>query len=336
MNLQGFWSSKTPLNFLLLPSSWLFGLIVAFRRGMYDRGLLPAAHPGVPVIVVGNLNAGGSGKTPFVIWLAEWLKDQGYCPGVISRGYGRRDRLTRYVSMDSPAEEVGDEPLLIHVKTGVPVAVGSDRLEAARLLLARSPGVDIIVSDDGLQHYRMNRDLELVLVDAEAGFGNGWMLPAGPLREPPSRLNRADALILTRRNEAAREISTGLPVFDVRHEPGGFRNLADGRLVQTLPLRQDIEGKDHAVLAVAGIARPQAFFNLLTKLGVRHLPRAFPDHHVYRAADLDQGASVVMTEKDAVKCRAFAGPDWWSLELNIAPAGGLEAWLARRLASSKA
>ncbi|NWG38956.1 MAG: tetraacyldisaccharide 4'-kinase [Hydrogenophilaceae bacterium] len=335
MNLQGFWSGKTPLNFLLLPLAWVFGLIVAIRHTMYEKGLLTSSHPGVPVIVVGNLNAGGSGKTPFVIWLAEWLKARGYCPGVISRGYGRRDLLTRYVSMDSLAEEVGDEPLLIHARTGVPVAVGSNRLEAARLLLARSPGVDIIVSDDGLQHYRMRRDLELVLVDAEAGFGNGWMLPAGPLREPVSRLNRADAMILTRRNDATMETPAGLPVFGVRHEPAGFVNLADGRLVQAIPHRQDIEDKNHAVLAVAGIARPQAFFNLLTRLGVRYQPRVYPDHHVYHAADLDRRASVVMTEKDAVKCRAFAGPDWWSLLLKTVPDDGLEAWLARRLASQR-
>lgn len=332
MNLQAFWSGKTLINFLLLPLSWLFGIVVAIRRWLYQRGLLTSTHPGVPVIVVGNLNAGGSGKTPFVIWLAEWLRAQGYCPGVVSRGYGRRDRLTRYVSMDSRVEEVGDEPLLIHLKTGVPVAVGSNRLDAARLLLARSPGVDVIVSDDGLQHYRMRRDLELVLADAGAGFGNGWLLPAGPLREPVSRLKHADALVLTRRNGLGDEIPAGLPVFGVRHEPAGFRNLADGRLEQTLPGRRDADDGNREALAVAAIARPEKFFNLLTSLGIGHRPMPFPDHYAYRAADLESGARIVMTEKDAVKCRTFAGADWWSLELKLVPGDGLEAWLAQRLA----
>ena len=327
MNVQAFWTRKTPLNFLLLPLTWLFGALVALRRWLYRRGVLASLHPGVPVIVVGNLNAGGSGKTPFVIWLVEWLRSQGHCPGVISRGYGRDDTDVRSVASGSLASEVGDEPLLIHLKSGVPVAVGTKRLDAARLLLAKNPGVDVIVSDDGLQHYQLRRNLELVLADAKSLFGNGWLLPAGPLREPVSRLSEADALILTERNGAAEKFSAGIPVFTVRHELAGFRNLTNGSHAVSLP-----DAKGRQTEAVTGIAQPENFFDLLTRLGVNHHPRAFADHYQFKAGDLDPDARLVMTEKDAVKCSRFAGPDWWSLELKLVPDSELEAWLAARVA----
>lgn len=327
MNVQAFWSQKGILNIFLLPLSAIFRAAVALRRWLYLNNLLSSSHPGVPVIVVGNLNAGGSGKTPFVIWLVEWLRSRGHCPGVISRGYGRNDAAVRGVAHGSLASEVGDEPLLVYQKTGVPVVVGVNRLDAARLLLAKNPGVDVIVSDDGLQHYRLRRDLELVLADARNLFGNGWLLPAGPLREPVSRLNKADGLILTERNGAVEKISVGIPAFAARHEPAGFRNLTDGDHVESLP------GKGGQTVAVTGIAQPDSFFNLLTKLGINHHPQAFADHYQFKAGDLDPDARVVMTEKDAVKCRAFAGPDWWALELKLVPGAGLDEWLKGRLAS---
>jgi tetraacyldisaccharide 4'-kinase len=327
VNIQAFWSRKGILNILLLPLSWLFGAVVALRRWLYGRGLLTSSHPGVPVIVAGNLNAGGSGKTPFVIWLVQWLRSQGYCPGVISRGYGRRDKSVRCVAADSRAGDVGDEPLLIHLKTGVPVAVGAERLDAARLLLARNPGVDVIVADDGLQHYKLRRDLELVLADAQQLFGNGWMLPAGPLREPVSRLNRADALILNGSNGNAEMAGVAIPVFGVRHEPAGFRNVANGMHADSLPMEQGRE-----VEAVTGIARPENFFRLLAKMRIPHHPRPFPDHHPFSASDIDPHALVVMTEKDAVKCKPFSGQNWWALELRLSPSAGLTDWLAAGLA----
>ena len=328
MDIQAFWSRKGLLNYLLFPLSLLFGMVAALRRRAYRLNLLSSGHPGVPVIVVGNLTAGGSGKTPFVIWLVQWLESQGRKPGVVSRGYGRRDSTLRSVEPNSTAEEVGDEPLLIHVKTGVPVAVGVDRLAAARLLRTRHPEVDVIISDDGLQHYRLQRDLELVLADGKARFGNGWLLPAGPLREPLSRLARADALILTQRDGEFAEIKTALPVFNVRHEPAGFRNVADGSLRDSLP---DSRGRE--IHAVSGIARPENFFALLGRMGVSHRARTFPDHHLFAAQDMEPGDFVVMTEKDAVKCRAFAGTDWWALELKLVPSPGLCDWLAGELAS---
>lgn len=327
MDLQAFWSWRGPLNFLLLPLSLIFALAAALRRRLYRWGVLHSGHPGVPVIVAGNLTVGGSGKTPFVIWLVQWLKAQGRTPGVVSRGYGRRDKALRCVGADSQADEVGDEPLLIHLKTGAPVAVGADRLAAAQLLRAHYPEVDVIVSDDGLQHYRLQRDLELVLADAHGLFGNGWLLPAGPLRETPARLKEADALILSQRDATIASIEPGLPVFSVRHEPAGFRKLADGVHSAALP-----DFGDREVEAVTGIARPQNFFALLGRMGLAHQPRAFPDHHAFTAADIAADAAVVMTEKDAVKCRGFAGADWWALELGVVPSPGLESWLAQKLA----
>lgn len=326
MNIQAFWSRKGPLNYLLFPLSLLFGIVAMLRRCAYRFGLLRSGHPGVPVVVVGNLSAGGSGKTPFVIWLVQWLQSQGRKPGVVSRGYGRESQGLREVEKASAAAEVGDEPLLVHLKTGAPVVVAADRLAAARFLRERHPEVDIIISDDGLQHYRLRRDLELVLADGNALFGNGWLLPAGPLREPRIRLMGANALILTLRNGEAKSVSAPVPVFNVRHVPAGFRRLADNSRVSSLPV---VGGRE--IQAVTGIARPEAFFALLEKLGVPHRARAFPDHHRFSGTDIDDDATVVMTEKDAVKCQSFAGLDWWALELELAPDPALPDWLKARL-----
>ncbi len=327
-DVHAFWSRKGIFNYLLLPLSLLFAAAVSLRRTLYRTGFLNSGHPGVPLIVAGNITVGGSGKTPFVIWLVQWLESQGRTPGVVSRGYGRSDRAVRCVDADSTPAEVGDEPLLIHVKTGVPVAVGADRLAAARQLRSQYPEVDVIVSDDGLQHYRMRRDLELVLADARNLFGNGWLLPAGPLREPVARLKDADALILSRRDETASSIKSSVPVFSVKHVAAGFRNLADGSRTEFLPVSA---GKE--ILAVTGIARPDNFFALLKSMQVSHIPRAFPDHYPFTARDFPGDATVVMTEKDAVKCQSFAGPDWWVLELKAIPVAGFEEWLAEELAA---
>ena len=328
LNVQAFWSRKGPLNILLLPFSLLFGALAFLRRFAYRRRLFFSSHPGVPVIVAGNLTAGGSGKTPFVIWLVQWLQTQGRKPGVVSRGYGREGSGLHEVEVGSTAAEVGDEPLLIHLKTGVPVVVGADRLAAARLLCERHSEVDVIVSDDGLQHYRLQRDLELVLADDGARFGNGWLQPAGPLREPLSRLNEADALILSvRGTHAGGAAPSALPVFRVRHSTGACYRLLDPQ--QTCALGE-MAGRH--VLAVAGVARPEAFFTQLENAGLDVRRLGFPDHHAYRPGDIDATATVVMTEKDAVKCRQFAGPDWWASGLELQPDPQLETWLAEKLA----
>ncbi len=332
-NLSGFvnrlWSRKGLLNFFLLPFALLFGVLTRVRRWLYQAGWFYSSHPGVPVIVAGNLNAGGSGKTPFVIETVRWLRSEGYCPGVVSRGYGRKRRDVMCVLSDAHAEDVGDEPLLIHQKTGVPVVVGTDRLQAARRLLAEYPGVDVIVSDDGLQHYRLRRDVELVLADAQTRFGNGWLMPAGPLRESISRLKQTDALILSGEasSGSTANLPAGITVFAVSRAFGGFRRLNDSAVQDRLP-----KSPQQEIQAVAGIARPEGFFRTLREMGIPFRARPFPDHYTYTAQDFDPDATVVMTEKDAVKCTRYAGPHWWALQLRTVLPTDFTDWLRSRLA----
>lgn len=324
VSLQHLWARTGVLTLLLSPLALLFAAVSGLRRLAYRRGWLTAVSVGVPVIIVGNITAGGSGKTPLVIWLVNWLRDQGYRPGVVSRGYGGAARGCVEVQPDSPPAEVGDEPLLIHLKTTAPVVVGRDRVAAARTLLASHPGVDVIVSDDGLQHYRLQRAIELAVIDAASGLGNGWPLPAGPLREPRSRLDSVDAVIQVVRGAARPQ--------DL---PRAWR--ADYRAGQAWRLRAPQEKKPLRQLpqcdwlAVTGIGRPQGFFDMLDAQGVRFSPRAFADHHAFQPHDLPAAAAVLMTEKDAVKCSGFAGDEWWAVELDVAPESGFIDWLSARL-----
>ncbi len=325
-----FWARRGVPALLLLPLGLLFWLLAGLRRAAYRRGWLQAQRVAVPVVVVGNLGAGGAGKTPVVMRLVEDLRASGHHPGVVSRGYGGRLRGAGSVVRESDPALVGDEPVLIVQVTGCPLAVGRDRVAAARLLLAQHPEVDVIVSDDGLQHYRLARDVEIVVADGEAGFGNGWPLPAGPLREPLARLKQADAVVLTQRPGAPALRVDHPQVFSVTPGPG--RIYPVGRPAAAVaPARLP-----RKILAVAGIARPQPFFRTLADLGFEAEERAFPDHHVFRAADLQGGLPVVMTEKDAVKCRAYARPDWYALEWRVAENTALRAWLAEKLGALKA
>ena len=331
--MQSFWSRKGWVNRLLLPVSWLFGVLVWLRRLLYHNGVLASAHPGVPVIIVGNITAGGSGKTPFVIWLVRWLKTQGYQPGVVSRGYGRKLRDGLILNAESTAADAGDEPLLIHRSANVPVAVAANRLEACRNLLAAHPQVDILVADDGLQHYRLQRDLELVLADAAELFGNGWLLPAGSLREPLTRLKHADALVCSQRGSQPGGVGktdhiSGMPQFRVQHCPGIFYHINEPARVVTADY---FSGK--LVDAVAGIARPEAFFTALERAGIKISRHVFSDHHAYTEGELNPQATLVMTEKDAVKCHKLAGADWWVQTLELMPDAALPTWLAQKLAT---
>jgi tetraacyldisaccharide 4'-kinase len=326
LSLQTLWTRSSVLTVLLLPFAALFSVVSILRRLAYQRGWLSSACVGVPVIIVGNITAGGSGKTPLVIWLVTWLRDQGYRPGVVSRGYGGAARGCVEVQPDSPPAEVGDEPLLIRVKTGAPVVVGRDRVAAARTLLARHPGVDVIVSDDGLQHYRLQRDVELAVVDAASGLGNGWPLPAGPLREPKGRLGSVDAVIRVVRGPVAPHADR--PVAGWRADYAAARAYRLRAPLEKRALR-DLPARDW--LAVTGIGRPQGFFDMLQAQGLRFTPRAFADHHAFQPQDLPAEAAVLMTEKDAVKCLTFAGTDWWAVELDVAPESGFIDWLGARL-----
>ena len=326
LSIQHLWARTSVLTVLLLPLSVLFAAVSGLRRLAYRRGWLSAVAVGAPVIVVGNITAGGSGKTPLVIWLVQWLRDQGYQPGVVSRGYGGMAQGCMDVRPDSSPAEVGDEPLLIRIKTGVPVVVGRDRVAAAQHLLARHPEVDLIVSDDGLQHYRLQRDIELVVIDAATGLGNGWPLPAGPLREPRSRLDSVDAVIQVVRGTA--QPRTDLPVKTWRadYTMGQARRLnnpTEKKALQALPRA--------SWLAITGIGRPQGFFDMLRMQGLEFTPRSFADHHAFQPQELPADGHVLMTEKDAVKCAKFAGSNWWAVELDAAPECGFIECLGARL-----
>lgn len=325
-SVQHLWARTGVPAVLLLPLAVLFAAVSALRRLAYRRGWLASVAVGVPLIVVGNISAGGSGKTPLVIWLASWLRAQGYRPGVVSRGYGGSARGCVEVQPDSSPAQVGDEPLLIRIKSGAPVVVGRDRVAAARTLLARHPGVDVIVSDDGLQHYRLHRDIELAVIDAATGLGNGWPLPAGPLREPKRRLDSVDAVIQVVRGAAVARRDLPVPGWRADYTIGQAWRLHAPS--QRCALR-DLPPRDW--LAATGIGRPQAFFDMLRAQGLRLAARSFADHHAFRPHDLPVDGAVLMTEKDAVKCMRFAGSDWWAVELEVAPETGFIDWLGARI-----
>ncbi|MBN8765483.1 MAG: tetraacyldisaccharide 4'-kinase [Thiobacillus sp.] len=324
--LRHVWVRTGVLTLLLLPLSTLFAAVSGLRRLAYRYGWLRTVSVGVPVIVVGNITAGGSGKTPLVIWLANWLRSQGHRPGVISRGYGGTARGCVEVQTDSAPAWVGDEPALIRLKTGAPVVIGRDRAGAACMLRAQHPDVDVIVSDDGLQHYRLHRDIELAVIDAATGLGNGWLLPAGPLREPRSRLLDVDAVVQVVRGAVQPRALDSVANWRV-----DFSTVRAYRLNAPQERTMMCDLPRHDWLAVTGIGQPRGFFAMLDAHGLRYRPRAFPDHHVFRPADIPAGEAVLMTEKDAVKCRGFAGPDWWVVELDVTPEQGFVRWLDARL-----
>jgi len=303
--LQREWTRTSGWQILLRPVSWLFRLVSALRRTAYRLGLLKTQRLPVPVIVVGNISVGGTGKTPLVIWLAQQLQAAGLQPGIISRGYCGTHGLPISVTSYSNPAEVGDEPVMLAERTQLPVFVAHDRAAAGMALLQAHPQCGVLISDDGLQHYRLGRDAEIAVVDGARRFGNGQLLPAGPLREPETRLDRVDVVVGN--GEAADE-----GMFLMQLQPGIFRNLLDPCKTATAA---DFVGKK--LLAIAGIGHPPRFFAQLENVGLEIETRAFPDHHAYTPDDLPSGSAdaILMTEKDAVKCRAFARPEWWYLEV---------------------
>lgn len=307
------WYGTAKAPWFLRPLAALFGFVARLRRRS-QQARAREQRPHVPVVVVGNIAVGGTGKTPFVIWLVGRLREWGWHPGVVSRGYGgRAPRWPLQVKADSDPGVVGDEPVLIARRAGCPVFVGPDRVLAAQRLLANG-GVDIVVSDDGLQHYRLWRDLEIAVVDATRGLGNGRLLPAGPLREPASRLGEVALVVANGSGWTApmgRQVTMRVSAQQAHALDGtGARPLAD------------FTGQ--TVHAVAGIGNPARFFAMLSQQGIGLVVHPFPDHHAFARADLEFGDSlpVLMTEKDAVKCRAFAQPGHWvvPVEARLEPA----------------
>jgi len=305
------WYRLSALSLALWPASLVYRLLVALRRFAYSSGALQTLRLPVPVIVVGNVVAGGTGKTPLVLWLAAALRKRGWKPGILSRGYRGSAAAPMEVAAASPAELVGDEPLLLARHGGCPVWIGRERATAAAGLLAAHPECDVLILDDGLQHYRIARDIEIAVED-ERGAGNGFLLPAGPLREPASR--RVDAWVAN-----TTSCGTHDPCFRMDLRGDSFRGIA---APEARAPAAAFAGK--RLHAVAGIGNPQRFFDHLARLGLATVNHAFPDHHAYAASDLDFGdcEALLMTEKDAVKCESFAREHWYALqvEAELAPA----------------
>ncbi|HZZ91340.1 MAG TPA: tetraacyldisaccharide 4'-kinase [Usitatibacter sp.] len=320
----------------MLPLALAFAAVAALRRTLYRRHLLASWRAPVPVIVVGNITAGGTGKTPLVLQVLEALQRNGYTPGVVARGYGRvpaseQDPLgvVRVFPEVATPEHFGDEPVLIARRSHVPVYISPDRTAAARALLAGGHGVDVIVSDDGLQHYALGRDVEIAVVDGERRFGNGLPLPAGPLREPVSRLAAVDAIVVN--GGDATPIVPTVPQFPMRLGHEVFVSLATGE--ERAPREFALALRGERVVAMAGIGHPARFFGHLARLGIRAEGHAFPDHHLFQPRELklrDAGV-ILMTEKDAVKCRAFADARMWFLRVDAILPEAFDAFLLARL-----
>ena len=306
--LQDCWTRRGPLSALLLPLAVVFGLSVALRRALYAFGILRSQELPVPVVVVGSITVGGSGKTPLVLWLAQQFQQRGWHPGIISRGHGGalQRRQVKEVLPDSRAREIGDEPLLLKRRSKLPVFVGRDRVAVARALLARYPDCDLLLSDDGLQHYRLARSAEIAVVDTR-GLMNGRLLPAGPLRESPRRLLQVDALVL---NGLAEFPTGGVARFNMELRGATFHALDDPARTRAASAL-----KESKLAAVAGTGVPQRFFDHLTGLGLEFSAHPFPDHHRYMAGDLSsiQADAFLMTEKDAVKCAGLTDRPVWVL-----------------------
>jgi tetraacyldisaccharide 4'-kinase len=303
----------TVIALVLLPLALLFRVGVAVRRALYRIGVPRAIEVRVPVVVVGNIAVGGTGKTPLVAALAQALRERGFRPGIVSRGYGRDDERGPPLSVnpDDDPRRAGDEPLLL-ARAGYPVVVARDRVAACRALVSRHPRCDVILSDDGLQHYRLARRVEIAVVDGARGLGNGCVLPAGPLREPASRLASVDAVVMLDAEGTTRRADF-IGAFPMRLVGDRFVRVDDP--LTSAPAAA-FDGRD--VHALAGIGHPERFFAQLAALGIEAVPHRFADHHRFVATDLDiaDARAILMTEKDALKCEAFADDRCWYLPVS--------------------
>ena len=332
------WQKPGCLSLVLLPLSILFALISSYRRQAYEAGWLKIQKLPVPVVIIGNINVGGTGKTPILIALANDLKNAGIHVGIISRGYRRSSTETLIVRTGDKTEQYGDEPVLIAQKTGLPVAVSSNRYQAGIRLMQHDPEIELILSDDGLQHYALGRDLELVTVNTQYEFGNRGLLPYGPLREPVSRIARADALIFT--NAPKADWHPTLPdthashtVFISQLKTAEFYQLSQPQHKKTAA---DL-AKQEAVTALTGIANPQNFFSTLEQMGI-HPQKciAFPDHYSYQPEDIPADCgTILLTEKDAVKIQPFASDNMWVLPVNATINPDLSEWVQKKLTLGK-
>jgi len=315
------WYQPQAIRWLLWPLSLIYRTVVQVRRGFFLMGILKQQHLAVPVIIVGNMTVGGTGKTPFVIWLAKQLQQAGYRPGIISRGYGgQADHYPQQVMPNSDPSIVGDEPIIISRHTLCPMVVAPDRVTAGEMLLQHYD-CNIIIADDGLQHYALGRDIEIVIIDGQRQFGNQLCLPAGPLREPMSRLQDVDFIVENHGKDSAKYTMILSQLHAV--------NVLDPTKKQALSgfIGQNIH-------AVAGIGHPQRFFDQLSSQGLQLIEHAFDDHHPFQSSDLifNDDDPIFMTEKDAVKCQGFANSNTWYIPIEAAISGKLDQHILQKLA----
>lgn len=304
--LETLWYKDLYVSGWMMPVSMLYVDAIRLRRLLYKIGIYKSTKLPVPVVIVGNITVGGTGKTPLVIYLVELLKQQGLQPGIISRGYhGEANQTPVSVTAASDAALVGDEPVLLAQRCACPVVVAVDRVAAGQFLLANF-ACDVLISDDGLQHYALKRDIEIAVIDGQRRFGNGYCLPAGPLREPPSRIHEVDFAVANGASELQDH------EIDMQCQGLYWQNLLTGEQQHIAYFR------GQTCHAVAAIGNPKRFFTQLEQAGVRITAHAFPDHHAYRSADLEfnDDKPLLMTEKDAVKCRAFAKANYWFLPIS--------------------
>ncbi len=320
------WQERSLIPVILLPLALLFALAANLRRLAYRLGVLTSSRVPVPVVVVGNITAGGSGKTPLVLYLVRELARRGWRPGIVSRGYGGSALDVQAVSVTSNAAFVGDEPLLLARRAACPVFVGRDRVAAAQALLSAHPECNVLIADDGLQHLRLARDVEIIVID-DRGIGNGWPLPAGPLRECPARIALAHALVVHGDASVLPEFHPQR-TFSMQLTGERFHNLRD-------PMRTcNAEAlRNKRLHAVAGIGHPDRFFRQLERMDLQVEGHAFPDHHAFQPPELVfPGAdALLMTEKDAVKCQTFAPPETWVLPVEAQLNPDLAHWLVEKL-----
>lgn len=306
--LQDAWYKEMYISVAFVPISMVYADVIRFRSLLYKIGVFKKTKIAAPVIIVGNITVGGTGKTPLILCLARFLKEEGYNPGIISRGYGGgADTWPQRVDQDSTPEQVGDEAVLMAHRADCPIAVGPKRVKTAQFLLDHAQ-CNIILSDDGLQHYALERDIEIAVIDGERRFGNGYILPCGPLREPISRLQKVDLIIVN-----------GDPVED-----NEFSMTMEGDRVVNLATKEEkllTDFKQLTCHALAGIGNPQRFFYLLEQAGLSIESHAFPDHHQFIAEEISfaDDKPILMTEKDAVKCTAFASVKHWYLPIKAVP-----------------
>ena len=324
--LARLWYRPPRLAYALLPLALLYRALTGLRRALYCLGVFASLRLPVPVVIVGNISVGGTGKTPLVQWLVRRLQQGGRRPAIVSRSYAASaTRPARVRAGDDPAVR-GDEAVLLAAALACPVWSGPDRSETARALLAAHPEVDTLVCDDGLQHYALARDVEIAVVDAVRGFGNGLLLPAGPLREPRTRLARVDAVVVN--GEAPPDPLGPAPVFAMALAGTRFRNLADPTRTASAA---DFAGL--RLVAVAGIGHPERFFVHLRALGLAFEAHAFADHHRFTAEDIrfPEADAILMTEKDAIKCASFPDARMWALPVEAVTSDALATLVLERI-----